>query len=138
MDYATRSDLEKQLAPAEVVQLADDDGDGVADAGVIERALADAEAEINAYLGTRYRLPLATVPELIRRLTVDLALWHLYRRRDLATEARSKQHDDAVALLKRLADGTVTLGLAPSQQETPPPSIVSGDRVFTRDSLRGF
>lgn len=136
--YATRADLEKHLAPAELIQLTDDDQDGAADAGVIEQALADAQAEIDGYLATRYRLPLAATPTLLRRLAVDLALYRLYARRDLSTEARAKQHDDAVALLKRLADGTVTLPLPPSTLETPPPSIVSGDRLFTRERMKGF
>jgi phage gp36-like protein len=138
MSYATRADLEQQLRPTELIQLADDDGDGAADPSVIGRALADADAEINAYMGTRYALPLPSVPELIRRLAVDLALWQLYSRRDLATDTRTKQHDAAVALLKRLAEGTVSLGLPPTQQATPPPSIVSGERFFTRDKTEGF
>jgi phage gp36-like protein len=136
--YATRADLEKHLAPEELIQLTDDDRDGAADAGVIEQALADAQAEIDGYVATRYQLPLAETPALLRRVAVDLALARLYARRDLTTEARAKQHDDAVALLKRLADGTVTLGLTPSSRATPPPSIVSGDRLFTRARTRGF
>lgn len=136
--YATGADLEKQLSPKELIQLTDDDEDDVADAGVIEENLANAQAEIDGYLATRYTVPLPEVPKLINRLCVDLTLWRLYARRDLITDARRTQHDDAVALLKRLADGTVTLGIAKPPMATPPPSIVSGARIFTRDSMKGF
>lgn len=136
--YATKADLEKQLSPKELIQLTDDDEDDVADAGVIEENLATAQAEIDGYLATRYPVPLPEVPKLITRLCVDLTLWRLYARRDLITDARKTQHDDAIALLKRLADGTVTLGVAQPPPATPPPSIVSGARIFTRDSMQGF
>jgi len=138
MMYATVADLQAQLRANELTQLADDDADGTADQAVLDRAIADAQAEIDGYLGTRYTVPLATVPTLIRRLAVDLAIWNLYCRRDLMTDARKLQYESARKILKGLAEGTVTLGLPPSQQASPPPSIVSGDRLFTRTRTRGF
>lgn len=136
--YATLTDLQAVLSPAELAQLADDDGDGIADQAVINRVLADAQAEIDGYLGTRHILPLSETPPLIRRLAVDLGIWNLYTRRDLITEARKLQVESARKLLQRIAEGTVTLGLPPSQQADPPPSIVSGNRLFTRSGTEGF
>lgn len=136
--YATPTDLQAVLSPAELTQLADDNTDGAPDQAVIDRAIADAQAEIDGYLGARYTLPLVETPTLIRRLAVDLAVWNLYNRRDLITEARKLQVESARKLLQRIAEGTVTLGLPPSQQASPPPSIVSGDRLFTRSRTEGF
>lgn len=136
--YATLADLQAVLNPVELTQLADDDGDGSPDSVVIERAIADAQAEVDGYVGTRHPVPLPTPPALIRRLTVDLAIWNLYNRRDLVTDARKAQADAARKLLANIAQGTVTLGLPVSQQAPPPPSIVSSTRVFTRNQTEGF
>ncbi|MCX7017107.1 MAG: DUF1320 family protein [Candidatus Sumerlaeota bacterium] len=60
MSYATLDDLEKRIAPQTLVELADDDGDGAADAEVVAAALADADAAIDSYLSARYATPLAS------------------------------------------------------------------------------
>lgn len=136
--YATLTDLQAALSTAELAQLSDDEGAVTADQSVIDRALADAQSEIDGYLGTRYTLPLAGTPPLIRRLAVDLAICNLYTRRDLVTDARKAQVEAARKLLKAIADGTVTLALPTSQQASPPPSIISGDRLFTRSRTESF
>ncbi len=136
--YATLSDLQAVLSPAELTQLTDDAGVGSVDQTVIDRALADAQAEVDGYVGTRHPVPLPSPPPLVRRLTVDLAIWQLYNRRDLVTDARKIQADAARRLLKQIAEGLVTLGLPSSQQASPPPSIVSGEQLFTRDKTKGF
>jgi len=136
--YATLADLQAVLSPAELIQLADDDGVGSPDPVVVERAIADAQAEVDGYVGARCNVPLPLPPPLVRRLTVDLAIWQLYNRRDLVTEARKIQAEAARRLLKQIAEGLVTLGLPVSQQASPPPSIVSSERRFTRGSMEGF
>lgn len=136
MAYATPQDLETRFGADELLKLADRDGDGLADAGVIERALADAEAEINGYLTARYRLPLATVPLLLTRLACDLARYALAE--DHTPEPVAKRAEEARQLLKRLADGTVNLGLDAAAQPTPPAggvAVTTGGRVFTRETL---
>jgi len=138
VSYATLDDLQRILSPAELTQLADDDGDGIPDAVVIERALADAQAEVDGYIGTRHPVPLPNPPALVRRLTVDLAIWNLYNRRDLVTDARKAQAEAARKLLNNIAQGTVTLGLPRSEQASPPPAMVASERRFTRDSTEGF
>lgn len=136
--YIALADLQRILTPAELTQLADDDGDGTPDAAVVERAIADAQAEVDGYVGTRYPVPLQSPPALVRRLTQDLAIWNLYNRRDLVTDARKAQADAARKLLNNIAQGTVTLGLPKSEQASPPPAMVASERRFTRDSTEGF
>lgn len=140
MAYCTESDLEKEIPPANLTDLADDNGDGTRDAGVIARAIADADGEIDAYLATRYTVPLSTVPNLVRKLSVDIALWNLYSRKDIRPELRRQRYEDALGLLKRISTGVATLGIA-----TEPPTAASAGgqfsantRVFTRDKLKKF
>ncbi|MOA13986.1 hypothetical protein D3C78_1340600 [compost metagenome] len=89
------------------------------DAGVIEQATADATAEIDSYVGTRHRLPLAVIPEVLVRLCGDIALYRLSAEAGSGTEEKRTRYEDAVALLRRIASGEVSLGMpTPAAQET--------------------
>ena len=144
MAYLTPDDLTAQIPAAQLVELADDDGDGVADAAVLAAAIAAAEATLDGYLQTRYPLPLATVPPVLVRLARDLAAWELWSRRDTPDLEKRPVYfrwKDALRFLEKLASGEVQLGA------TPPPAESAGgvrvaqtaaERVFTRDSLRGY
>lgn len=109
MTYATQSDLETRFGAAEILQLADRDGSGAVDTGVVAGALAEADAEINAYLEGRYALPLATVPAILVRLACDIARYRLAA--DTPLEEVRKRYEDARRMLESLASGRVRLGL---------------------------
>jgi phage gp36-like protein len=66
MTYATRLDLEQRFTAVEIAQL-ESSGRNVA------MALADADAEIDSYLGVRYAVPLtAPVPARVVEAACDL------------------------------------------------------------------
>ena len=136
MAYSTQADIEAQLSEAELIQLTDDADAGVVDASVVARAIADADDEINSYLQERYTVPLNPVPGLIRKLSVDLAVYNFYSRRDLEAPVRTKRYEDATRLLKLLARGDASLGLEPPPAEAHGEEIQTGrkkaDRIFTR------
>lgn len=119
MGYIARTDIIARYGEDLLLVLADRDGDGEEDEGVVDQALADADAEIDGYLAKRYTLPLPDVPPLLTRLAVDLAVYHLCNSDTLVTEQRRQRYEDAVALLRRLSSGEVTLG----QDPEPPASI---------------
>ena len=110
--YATAPDIIDRHGEDVLVLLADRDGDGVADEGVINQALTDAASEIDTYLAPKYDLPLETVPPILTRLAVDIAVYRLSPESDAGTEERRLRYEDAVALLKRLATRTAALDLA--------------------------
>ena len=139
MSYATQADLETRFGSVELAQLSDRTNGSVIDATVVARAIADAEAEIDGWLGRRYQLPLATVPAVLGLIACDLARYYLYD--DKATDAVQKRYDDGVKRLKAIAAGDVVL-----DGVTPPTSASSGiavtsrapDRIFNADSLAGY
>lgn len=116
MAYATLTDLKKTLSEAQLIQLTDDAGLGLVDQPTIDKAIADADAEIDSYLGGRYTVPLSPVPALVNRLSADLAIYHLYSRRMSVPEQREKRYEASVDLLKMLSKGTATLGEATPQR----------------------
>lgn len=136
MTYATQADLEARFSAEEVLQLADRNRDGVIDAGVVDQALADADAEIDGYLGSRYQLPMAAVPQIIKVYACDVARYRLYA--NAATEEVRNRYLDAQKFLRLAAEGKVMIG--PSPNGTAPlqaggAEMVSGGRVFGREGF---
>ena len=145
MPYASIDDLINRYGEDELVQLTDRAGAGVIDAAVAQRALADAEAEIDGYLAARYRLPLPTVPPLLVRIACDIAVYRLLslRRMGDIEDARSR-YEDARRLLEALAKGLVALGLPANlpQDQRPAPSLAAArsgaDPLFDRAGTAGY
>jgi len=142
MSYCAQADIQEQLPEADLIMLTDDADAGVVDTSVVTRAIADADAKIDAYCQGRYTVPLSPVPDMIRRVSVDLAIYNLYSRRDSfgMPEIRSERKKDAVSYLKDVAAGKVTLGSATpaAQNSADSVQVSSSDRVFSRDTLSGF
>lgn len=139
--YCTLDDLKRQIPETTIRTLTDDEGTGEINMPRVEQAIADAEAEINAYAQKQYPVPFNPVPEIIRKLAVDIAIYNLFSRRGFSEESGDKIVQDrykaAVKLLENLARGVVQLGAA----APPPPEGPRFDgpgRIFTRDSLKGM
>lgn len=140
MTYATQTDLTDRFGAVELAQLTDRASGQVIDTAVLDRALADADAEIDSYLATRYALPLASTPVVLVRLAADMARYRLFD--DRVTESVRVRYQDAVSLLKRLASGEVRLDGAATQPAAASDSsgiaVRSPDQVFGADALSGY
>ncbi len=121
MAYATQADLERRFGAAEVADA------GRRDPERIARALEDASAEIDAYLGRRYALPLSSVPAVIARIACDIARYRLWD--DQAPDEVRRRYEDALRFLERVARGEVEIGVpepaadpaaAPAYRSPPP------------------
>ena len=144
MAYISNADIEERLGAQTYVQLADDDGDAVADVGVVNEARLGAEGEVNSYLARRYRLPidLAAHPELadiLATITLDLVEFRLHTRRPPVSDAVVQKQHRALQWLQRIADGTIDL---PSLSELPAGGLrglqagwTSADRTLSREEL---
>lgn len=148
MTYATLQTMVERFGDAELIQRTDRYGSGQMDVQVMDRALADADAEVNSYLAVRYALPLAGVPTALARVAADIARYRLYD--DGVPETVRKRYEDAVALLKRMASGDVKLVLDGDGQggtgsggaqvvpEVVPASGASANAVHMRAPARRF
>lgn len=143
MAYADLDDLKEQISEAKLIQLTDDDDAGVVDTGATTRAVADADALIDGYCGARHSVPFSTVPDIVRKFSVDIAIYYLYGRRSGAPEDVRQRFDDAVAFLKGVARGQYSLGTddpegSPPDSTAPEMSDDNPDRIFSRSNLEGF
>ncbi len=145
MAYSTYIDLKKMIPEETLVQLTDDEGAGTANQARISEAVAQADADIDGYLGARYAVPLAEpIPAVIRKLSVDLAVYHLYSRRlEEIPETRAERYKNALRMLEGIAKGLISLGATPAPEAAPdaggPEATRSvTDRTFTKTTLEGY
>ena len=123
MIYAAVKDLVDRFGEPELVQLSDRDGTGSIGTVVVNRAIADATAEANGYLGRVYKLPLTgcakpvtvpgaapeyVCPPVLTRMVCDLARYYLYT--DLADEHEAaRRYKSAKSDLAGIAAGKILL-----------------------------
>lgn len=109
--YAQKQDMIDRFGETELIQLTDraEPPVGLIDEAVMDRALEDADGDIDAALAVRYTLPLASVPKILKRAACDIARYYLYD--DVPGEDIRKRYEDAKKLLLQLATGAVTLGV---------------------------
>ena len=144
MGYITNADIEERLGTAAYIQLADDDGNGIADVGVVDEARLGAEGEVNSYLGRRYSVPvsLTTHPDLadvLASFTLDVAEYRLRLRRPPVPDDARRRRDQAIEWLTRVAEGRIELpsavGIAASTARGTIAAVTGEKRVLTRDEL---
>jgi phage gp36-like protein len=166
MTYATAADMIDRFSAEELAQVADrgiprvvtpelltavataaalDDftADQIAAANsaiaVIDVALKDATDTIHSYLAARYGMPLASVPDIIKRTVCDLARYNLNK--DQVTERMTQAYNASLKWLGMAAAGTVTIGLDPvgvAPETANGAEIHSAETVFNRDRAKGF
>lgn len=135
MSYATSQDIADRYGQG-VLDAIDRDGNGQPDQAAIDKALADASAEIDTYLAERYTLPLATVPDVLKRLCVEMALYRLVREGTAAAEDYRLRYEDATRLLRDIATGKAALNLPAPEAPAEHVEFSSNERRFTRDTMK--
>lgn len=134
MSYAAQADIDSRYGSDLLLTIADRDGDGVVDTDAVMLALADADDTINSHLAERYQLPLTTVPSLLVKMAVDLAVYSLAA---LPTDEMRNRYSDAVKALKNIATGVQKLGLVPPPTTAGQSAVLVGPgRMFSRGTVR--
>jgi phage gp36-like protein len=113
MAYCTQDDIEMRIGEADLVALADYDGDGESDEQVVQAAITNACALIDSYLSVRFSVPLSPVPDVLKARAVNLSVYFLRLGRDSATEDTRRQYDDDLVWLREAVQGQVSLGIEP-------------------------
>ena len=140
MAYCTPSDITELIGQNTLIQLTDDAGLGEVDVVKVTKAITNADSTIDAYC--QNPTPFDPVPDKVAELSVDIAVYNLYSRSDLALpEIRKERKDAAIRFLEKVSEGKISqLGAT-----TPAPSTAndaamsnSAERIFTLDKMKGF
>lgn len=152
MAYSVQGDLEDSCGGvARLVEIADWDKDGVADAARLTSAIAKADALIDSYASKRFTVPFNPVPPIIKQYSAALARLNLVKARGQLTQNEQDEWDEIASTdekkpgwLLQLARGVVTPGGDPlppahtTMQNDFVDTVMPSDRDAARDKLGGF
>jgi len=143
-DYVTDvTDLNDAFGAEEILQIADLDGDGAVDTDTVTRAITAAEATVNSYLARRYDLAsLKSVkPPVVVQIAIDLSYYEIAKCRDARLVGPGSDfealYQRAIARLREIAQGVTVLDVDTVTEQTAI-QITNNDRIFSRDTLKGF
>lgn len=141
MSYASLDQLVGRFGERLLVQLTDraTPASGVIDAAVVAQELVNTDAVIDGYLAGRYALPLASTPPLLADLALAIAIYKLHPFDPDPKIARD--YDNAIAMLGKIASGTVRLplaGLEPESSGAAGVETIDRERPLTPESMTGF
>lgn len=142
MPYSDLDALKSRLPEVNILSLTDDTDTQTIDEDRVAQAIADADAIIDAHLCERYTVPLVSVPTYIQKISADLAIYNLYSRKyeSEMPKAMEKRYTNAIAELKKIADGVTHLqdidsDNGPVKPVTNKTNKSSCDRVFPGEEL---
>lgn len=147
MPYITQTDITNRISEEELVRLTTNSATATSVAATpVDEAIADAEGEIDSYIGKRYSVPLTDIPKVIVRHGVSIAVYYLYSSKGTGRgdENIKDNYDNAITFLKDVAAGRAVLQGASSNVELSkdstyrPGYFSADDRVFSREKLNGF
>lgn len=111
------------------------------DTDVVNAAIGDATGLIDSYLGKIYALPLSVTPPILTRMAADIAFYYLLGDSVAQDSAEHRAYKEAIRWLTDVSKGVVSIdaeGITPAPQGGGAVRTSPGDRVFTRDSLKGM
>lgn len=141
MAYATQDDLvPRRMTSQQLGQLTDDSGQDVVNAAVVADVLTEASGTVDSYCRLRYAVPLQS-SEQIKGLTLDIAVYLLFSRRDRVTANVQQRYNDAIQFLRDVGAGKAGLdqptGATPQAGGGEVKSSCKPDR-FSDEHLRDF
>lgn len=141
MAYSTIKDIKDAIEPERLAQWTDDEAGVQINDARVDRAIADADSIIDSYCSRRYDVPFTTVPNVVRRASVVVAIKYLASRRGFAlTDEQQKAYEEIIAWLRDVSRGLANIDATtqPTASTQSQGSYTADDRDFTKDSMGGF
>jgi phage gp36-like protein len=108
MPYCTQNDLETLVPLVELSELTNESGD-IPNSNIITEIINRVGAEIDSYISVRYTIPFNKTPEIIKGLSIDMVIYHLYSRRSNIPLIRRTKYEDAIKLLQKVSQGNLNI-----------------------------
>ncbi len=113
--YATVDDMVSRFGNRELVQATNQEspGSGEINEAMVLKALEDASAFADTYLGAKYAVPISPVPPVLVAVVCDIARYRLCGQAMPESEI-VKRYENAIGLLQSVSDGKIGLAGAMS------------------------
>lgn len=110
---------------------------------LIDRALADADGEIDGYLSKRYQVPMSPAPKALNKFAKDIAVYNLFSRIGIDEQSEQKnilnRYQAAIKFLTLVAEGKVDIGVTDNTTTAQTGfTVKSNPRLFSRNTMRGM
>lgn len=129
--YISISDLG---IPDEVlIRLTDDEGAGSVNTDRAQSAISAAQAIIDCALSRQYAVPFADPPDVVKKLTSDLAVYNLYQRMGSVPQEVKAAYDNANIVLEKIVQGLFFIG-----SPDPAAEFSCQPREFSRELMEGL
>lgn len=142
MAYCNVADLKNRYTEKRIAELSDDQDGSDVDETIVTEIIADADALIDDALRGRYTLPLTTTPQSIKWMSCVIAYFMLWcRRENDIPETVTKKYEQAVAMLDKMATGTLTIDAAYATAKGTLYRVnktLTNNQEFDLDTLDGF
>jgi len=109
MAYCTLADIKLAINEDKLIELTDTIESDTVDSDKINRAIANADAEIDLWCRSKYTVPFTTIDNAIRKISVDIAIYNLFPRSESIPEIHATLYTNAVERLKAIRDGELRL-----------------------------
>lgn len=131
--YCTQADLQDVIADLRLAELTAESGT-TADAAIVTKAITAASGLIDRYLCGRYAVPVTdtTALSVLLPTCTSIVKFRLYDRRNVKTEGNPAQaeYDEAIAWLKSVADGDLSLPPTTTEAVTPTVDVDDDEATF--------
>lgn len=143
MTYASQQDLVDRFGERELIQLTDRTNTPATtiDVTVVARAIEDADALIDSYVGKAFNLPLAEEPPILTKHACDIAHYYLHGDRAGDKHPVTLKFNQSMGWLKDVARGLVKLDDGAGDTPSTPAGggkikVNAPERIMSRESLR--
>lgn len=121
MSYVTVEAMQLKFGERELIQLTDTEApyQDAIDMDKLNAAMQEANSEIDAYIGSRYALPLQVMPPFLVNIGCNLARFYAVTGDLSENDPIKTRYDASIKTLTKICKGELTLGGTPAGDSKP-------------------
>ena len=119
--YATVKAMKLKFGETILIRLTDTERpyQGVINMEKLNSAINEANSEIDAYVGSRYPLPLQVIPPFLTEIGCNLARYYAVTGDLSENDPIKNRYESSIKTLTKISKGELTLGSSPAGESKP-------------------
>ena len=119
--YATAEAMQRKFGETLLIRLTDTEKpyQGVINIEKLDSAMQEANSEIDAYVGSRYPLPLKVIPPFLVNIGCNLARYYAVTGDLSENDPIKNRFESSIKTLTKISKGELTLGGSPAGESKP-------------------
>lgn len=119
--YATVEAMHRKFGETLLIRLTDTEKpyQGVINMEKLDSAMQEANSEIDAYVGSRYPLPLQVIPPFLVNIGCNLARYYAVTGDLSENDPIKNRFESSIKTLTKISKGELTLGGSPAGESKP-------------------